>query len=168
MIVLQASSQAINGAPNSHRIGGTFSLLTPQLLYNLLSYMDEKYRIRKLRTMRLHSSHRRPLKPFNKPTNTKIRPATQLQRGHEKWPTRSAIGRRSCLGRYILASLIRKPLHSSPSAKIHPASQLKLNLASHTIIPIKSCIHLTPIQILSSIKSSSINGKRTLSNINQQ
>mmetsp|Transcript_22050 Transcript_22050/g.40449 ORF Transcript_22050/g.40449 Transcript_22050/m.40449 type:complete len:130 (+) Transcript_22050:90-479(+) len=81
MIVLQASSQAINGAPNSHRIGGTFSLLTPQLLYNLLSYMDEKYRIRKLRTMRLHSSHRRPLKPFNKPTNTKIRPATQLQRG---------------------------------------------------------------------------------------
>ena len=58
-------------------IGSTFS--TSQLL-SYLSVEDEKYRIRKLRMMCLHSSHHRPLKPFSKPTNTKIRPAIQLNR----------------------------------------------------------------------------------------
>mmetsp|Transcript_13478 Transcript_13478/g.24751 ORF Transcript_13478/g.24751 Transcript_13478/m.24751 type:complete len:136 (+) Transcript_13478:138-545(+) len=67
---------------NSHRHWRHYASQQSKIkLLSNLSYMDEKYRIRKLRTMRLHSSHRRPLKPFNKPTNTKIRPATQLQRG---------------------------------------------------------------------------------------
>ena len=75
---------------------------------------------------------------------------------HEK----RAIGRRLSLGHWH-CSLIRKPLRSSPWAKIHPASQLERHLVDNGI-------HLTPIQILSSIKSSSINGKRLSAKSTQQ
>mmetsp|Transcript_23085 Transcript_23085/g.40493 ORF Transcript_23085/g.40493 Transcript_23085/m.40493 type:complete len:155 (-) Transcript_23085:938-1402(-) len=65
---------------NSHRHWRHYASQQSKIkLLSNLSYMDEKYRIRKLRRRSLHSSHYRPRKPFSKPKNTKIRPAIQLK-----------------------------------------------------------------------------------------